>query len=70
MIFVIMLLLYCVLAIIRRILMPRLIPRRFEYVFENKLCFIIICCLYIAYKMLLCNMNINDIRHFSYDSSK
>lgn len=69
MIFVIMLIVYLILDIVRRILKPRLIPRRYDYDFDSKLAFIIILVLYIVYKMNVCNMSLADIRHVFYATS-
>lgn len=62
MIFVILILIYCLLVIIKRILKPRVFPRRCDYNLENNLCFVIICGLYIVYKIFVQKMTLQGVR--------
>lgn len=62
MIFVIAILIYCILIIIKRILAPRTFPRRCDYVLENNLVFFIICLLYVAYKLFIEKMTFQGFR--------
>jgi hypothetical protein len=67
MIFVILILIYCLLVIIKRILKPRVFPRRCDYNLENNLCFVIICGLYIVYKIFVQKMTLQGVRWISMD---
>lgn len=62
MVFVIAILIYCFLLIIKRILKPRTIPRLCDYDFENNTCFVIICILFIAYKLFFEKLTLDQLR--------
>lgn len=66
MIFIIAILLYSFLIVIKRILKPRTLPRRCDYVFENNLFFLLVCGLYVAYKLFIQNMTLQGLRRLSF----
>lgn len=68
MLFFIAILIYYLLVILKRILKPRVVPRLHKYNIENNLLFTIICIGYIAYKLLIQNMTIEQFRQFYFRS--
>ncbi len=61
MVFFYAIILYIILFIVRKILLPRTLPRRFEYDFPNNMCFIIICAAYILIQSHINGITINEV---------
>lgn len=70
MVFVFAIIIYCILVIIKRILKPRVIPRLCDYNFENNLCFVLICGIYVLYKLFIEKLSLEQFRRFYVESSK
>lgn len=70
MLFFIAIIIYYLLVILKRILKPRIVPRLHEYNLENNLLFTIICISYIAYKLLIQNMTLEQFRWLYFSARK
>ena len=70
MVFVFAIIIYCILVIIKRILKPRVIPRLCDYNFENNLCFVLICGIYVLYKLFIEKLSLEQFWRFYVESGK